>query len=89
MTIGEMIAARRSNERLTLRELADLTGISNPMLSQYETEKSHPSFENAAKLSQALDFSLDKLAKHIKVPKNKHKTRATGRYNRFKDMGYR
>ena len=56
--------AMKFNRRIravTLRELEKMTGISNPMLSQYETQHSEPSFRNASIVAQALGFSLDSI----------------------------
>lgn len=63
--IAEVLKLKRQQKGFTLRDLSKITGISNPMLSQYENGKSEPSFERAAKLAEILDFSLDKVASYV------------------------
>lgn len=66
-TIGQMIKKRRAELGLSTRAVEKL--INNPatgIISRYENELVHPSFRCAAKLSIALGFSLDKLARNYK-----------------------
>jgi transcriptional regulator with XRE-family HTH domain len=60
-TLGEFIATQRRSAQLTLRQLADQTGISNPYLSQIERGLRRPSAEVLQQLSKALRVSAETL----------------------------
>ncbi len=60
-SVGELIADRRRAGQLTLRQLAELTGISNPYLSQIERGLRRPSAEVLQQLSKALRVSAESL----------------------------
>ncbi len=60
-TLGEFIAAQRRAAELTLRQLAEQTGISNPYLSQIERGLRRPSAEVLQQLSKALRVSAETL----------------------------
>jgi transcriptional regulator with XRE-family HTH domain len=60
-SLGEFIATQRRSARLTLRQLADQTGISNPYLSQIERGLRRPSAEVLLQLSKALRVSAETL----------------------------
>jgi len=55
--IGEFIRDLRSNARISLRELAERAGVSNPYLSQIERGLRKPSAEVLAQLADALRVS--------------------------------
>lgn len=60
-SLGEFIAAQRRSAELTLRQLADQTGISNPYLSQIERGLRRPSAEVLQQLAKALRVSAETL----------------------------
>jgi transcriptional regulator with XRE-family HTH domain len=60
-SLGEFIAAQRKTAQLSLRQLADQTGISNPYLSQIERGLRKPSAEVLLQLSKALRVSAETL----------------------------
>ncbi len=60
-SLGEFIAAQRRSAQLTLRQLAEQTGISNPYLSQIERGLRRPSAEVLQQLSKALRISAETL----------------------------
>jgi transcriptional regulator with XRE-family HTH domain len=60
-SLGEFIAAQRRTAQLSLRQLADQTGISNPYLSQIERGLRKPSAEVLLQLSKALRVSAETL----------------------------
>ena len=60
-TLGEFIAAHRRAAELSLRQLAEQTGISNPYLSQIERGLRRPSAEVLQQLSKALRVSAESL----------------------------
>lgn len=63
MTLNELLAEARERKGLTLRDLEEMTGLSNALLSQIETGAIlEPSFTSIVKISKALGLSLNKVA---------------------------
>ena len=60
-SVGDFIAAQRRAAELTLRQLAEQTGISNPYLSQIERGLRKPSAEVLQQLAKALRVSAESL----------------------------
>ncbi|MCW2810871.1 MAG: putative Xre family binding protein [Friedmanniella sp.] len=60
-SLGDFIASQRRSAELTLRQLAEQTGISNPYLSQIERGLRKPSAEVLQQLSKALRVSAETL----------------------------
>lgn len=60
-SLGEFIAARRRAAELSLRQLAEQTGVSNPYLSQIERGLRKPSAEVLQQLAAALRVSAETL----------------------------
>ena len=60
-SLGEFIAGQRRTAQLSLRQLAEQTGISNPYLSQIERGLRKPSAEVLLQLSKALRVSAETL----------------------------
>ena len=58
---GDYLRSQRRLARLTLRELSDLTNISNPYLSQLERGMHAPSFRVIKSLAKALNLSAEAL----------------------------
>jgi transcriptional regulator with XRE-family HTH domain len=58
---GEYVRAQRQLARLTLRELAKLTSVSNPYLSQIERGMHQPSIIVVKALADALNLSAEAL----------------------------
>jgi transcriptional regulator with XRE-family HTH domain len=65
--LSKAVRVARFEKRVTLRDVEASTGISNAHILQIESGKSDPGFEIAAKLSLALGFSLDEIAKFFKI----------------------
>jgi transcriptional regulator with XRE-family HTH domain len=59
--LGEFIREQRGMERLSLRRLSDLAGISNPYLSQIERGLRKPSAEILQQIARALRISAESL----------------------------
>jgi transcriptional regulator with XRE-family HTH domain len=59
--LGSFIREQRSGARLSLRRLSDLTGISNPYLSQIERGLRRPSAEILREIAKALTISAETL----------------------------
>lgn len=60
-SLGEFIAAQRRSAELSLRQLAEQAGVSNPYLSQIERGLRKPSAEVLAQLAKALRVSAESL----------------------------
>ncbi|MEE1931382.1 helix-turn-helix transcriptional regulator [Streptomyces sp. TRM 70351] len=59
--IGDFLREQRSNAQLSLRQLADAAGVSNPYLSQIERGLRKPSAEILQQLAKALRISAETL----------------------------
>jgi XRE family transcriptional regulator, regulator of sulfur utilization len=61
MTVGPRIKALREAEGLSLRDLAERTGVSAPMLSQVERSETSPTLATANRIAAGLELSLSQL----------------------------
>ena len=61
LTIGRNIHQRRSAGKLTLRKLAKLTGISEPLLDHYELGKNEIALDEMLKIACALGVPVTEL----------------------------
>ncbi|MBC9716614.1 helix-turn-helix transcriptional regulator [Streptomyces sp. TRM66268-LWL] len=59
--LGEYLREQRRNAQLSLRQLADAAGVSNPYLSQIERGLRKPSAEILQQLAKALRISAETL----------------------------
>ena len=59
--IGEFLREQRRNAQLSLRQLADAAGVSNPYLSQIERGLRKPSADILQQLAKALRISAETL----------------------------
>jgi transcriptional regulator with XRE-family HTH domain len=59
--LGDYLREQRTASRLTLRQLADQVGVSNPYLSQIERGLRRPSAEVLQQLAKALRVSAEQL----------------------------
>lgn len=60
-TLGDYVREQRMANRLSLRQLADAAGVSNPYLSQIERGLRRPSAEVLQSLAKALRISSETL----------------------------
>jgi transcriptional regulator with XRE-family HTH domain len=60
-SVGEYLAEQRRHAQLSLRQLSDLAGVSNPYLSQIERGLRKPSAEVLQQLAKALRISAETL----------------------------
>ena len=60
-TFGQFIRHQREMQDLTMRQLADLVGISNPYLSQIERGLREPSERVAEAIAENLEMSAETL----------------------------
>ncbi len=61
LDLGEFIREQRRLGRLSLRKLSDLSGISNPYLSQIERGLRKPSADILQQIARALSISVETL----------------------------
>jgi transcriptional regulator with XRE-family HTH domain len=61
ITVGPRVRALREAMSLSLRDLADRSGVSAPMLSQVERGETSPTLAVAARIAGGLDLSLSQL----------------------------
>ncbi len=59
--LGAFIRTQRQQAQMSLRDLADLTNVSNPYLSQIERGLHEPSMRVLKSISEALEVSIDTL----------------------------
>jgi transcriptional regulator with XRE-family HTH domain len=62
--LGEFIRRQRELQELSMRQLADLVGISNPYLSQIEHGLREPSEKVLDAIAENLQLSADALYEH-------------------------
>lgn len=60
-TLGDYLREQRLSSRLSLRQLAEQAGVSNPYLSQIERGLRRPSAEVLQQLAKALRISAEQL----------------------------
>lgn len=61
LTIGQNIHRHRSQQRLPLKKLARLTGISEPLLDHYELGKNEIALDEMLKIACALRVPMTEL----------------------------
>lgn len=59
MEFFQKLRKLRDDKGLTQVQLSELTGIPQPMISQYEKGLKEPSVSNAKKIADALEVPLD------------------------------
>lgn len=59
--VGVRVRALREGMDLSLRDLAERSGVSAPMLSQVESGETSPTLQIAARIASGLDLSLSQL----------------------------
>ena len=76
--IGARVKALREAEGLSLRDLAERSGVSAPMLSQVERGETSPTLASAAKIAAGLELTLSQL---LRLDEGQHVavSRASGR----------
>ena len=70
--VGSRVKALRDSMRLSLRDLAERSGVSAPMLSQVERGETSPTLATAGRIASGLDLTLSQLlrldeAEHVVV----------------------
>ncbi|MBA2515215.1 MAG: helix-turn-helix transcriptional regulator [Solirubrobacterales bacterium] len=78
-TIGPRIRALREAMDLSLRDLAERTGVSAPMLSQVERSETSPTLNIAARIAAGLELRLSQLLRLDEGAEHVHVVRARDR----------
>lgn len=76
-SIGEYIREQRTRAKISLRQLADVSGISNPYLSQIERGLRKPSAEILQQIAKGLRISAETLYVQAGILDERHE-RARG-----------
>ena len=71
-SIGEFIQGCRKDKNLTQKELAGLIGVSDKVISKWETGNSIPDTQILAPLCKALEISINELLSAEKLPPNEY-----------------
>lgn len=58
MTIGDKIKDSRKKQKITQKRLAEMTGIAEITIRQYELGKYNPKIDNLKKISSALNINI-------------------------------
>lgn len=82
--VGPRVRALREAMQLSLRDLAERSGVSAPMLSQVERGETSPTLAVAAKIASGLDLSLSQLLRldeshHVVVVRKGQRRQGAGR----------
>ncbi len=97
LNIGSQVRQLRKQRGFTLQEVADMTGLSKPLLSQLENNVTAPPIATLIKVSMALgvkighffqDASLDSRVVVVRKEDRHDVTRLSHR-NRYAETGYR
>src|SRR3954462_8321933 len=84
---GARIRALREAMGFSLRDLAERSGVSAPMLSQVERQETSPTIAVAAKIAAGLELSLSQL---LRLDEGEHVTISrSGQRRRFERGGHR
>ncbi|HEX5428077.1 MAG TPA: helix-turn-helix transcriptional regulator [Pedococcus sp.] len=66
-SLGDYLREQRQSAKLSLRQLAELAGVSNPYLSQIERGLKRPSAEILQQLAKGLEVSAESLYVHAGI----------------------
>ena len=86
--VGRRVRALRAAEGLSLRDLADRSGVSAPMLSQVERGETSPTLAVAARIAAGLELRLSQLLRldedgAVSVVRAAERRRGGGRGHRY------
>jgi transcriptional regulator with XRE-family HTH domain len=85
--VGERVRALRDAMGLSLRDLAERSGVSAPMLSQVERQETSPTIAVAAKIAAGLELSLSQL---LRLDEGEHVAISrAGKRRRYERGGHR
>jgi XRE family transcriptional regulator, regulator of sulfur utilization len=85
--VGARVRALREAMGLSLRDLAERSGVSAPMLSQVERQETSPTIALAAKIAAGLDLTLSQL---LRLDEGEHVTISrAGKRRHYERGGHR
>ncbi len=85
--LGARVRALREGMGLSLRDLAERSGVSAPMLSQVERAETSPTLASATKIAAGLELTLSQL---LRLDEGEHVTVSrSGKRRRFERGGHR
>jgi XRE family transcriptional regulator, regulator of sulfur utilization len=89
--VGERVNALREAMGLSLRDLAERSGVSAPMLSQVERGETSPTLAVAEKIASGLELSLSQLLRldedsHVVMVRASERRRRTRRGHRVEEL---
>ncbi|MDO7205614.1 helix-turn-helix transcriptional regulator [Paraclostridium bifermentans] len=70
VNIGEKIIEYRNQKQMTIKEVAQIAGVTPSMLSQIEEGLSNPSINTLKMIAKALEVPLFNFLKKIKIASN-------------------
>jgi transcriptional regulator with XRE-family HTH domain len=82
--VGQRVKALREAMQLSLRDLAERSGVSAPMLSQVERGETSPTLSVAARIARGLDLSLSQL---LRLDESQHVVIVTKEQRRRSQAG--
>lgn len=65
MTLGKLLRQARKKKGWTIKQLADVVGVSGVSICYYENDKRVPKLDHLKWLAQALNLSLSELIERI------------------------
>lgn len=86
MDIGIKLRTIRKNNKLTLKQLGELVGLSEQAIGQYERGDRNPSIEILNKIAAALGVSVNELIKDDTIESSVNKLNYLEQY--IKTLGY-
>jgi transcriptional regulator with XRE-family HTH domain len=89
--VGDRVHALRDAMGLSLRELAERSGVSAPMLSQVERGETSPTIAVAAKIAAGLDLTLSQLLRldegeHVVISRGEGRRSSRRGGHRFEEL---
>jgi transcriptional regulator with XRE-family HTH domain len=89
--VGDRVRALREAMGLSLRDLAERSGVSAPMLSQVERQETSPTIAVAAKIAAGLELSLSQLLRldegeHVAISRSGKRRRYRRGGHRFEEL---
>jgi len=89
--VGDRVRALREAMGLSLRDLAQRSGVSAPMLSQVERQETSPTIAVAAKIAAGLELSLSQLLRldegeHVAISRSRKRRRYQRGGHRFEEL---
>lgn len=69
MKLGELLKSKRKERNLTLKQVARLIGVSESLISRYESGENEPSFMNGLALMNILEIDFSDMIQYAENKK--------------------